>query len=425
MPSQTEIIEALTMDFINAAAPFNGSGDAAFTLTFQFDDSLPTDDFSGFDGWRAWKAAEKNAVLAALAHIETFLNVEFVEVTGNADPDLNLGMVSLPGATAGYGGAMLWTYGDGSFADYDAFAVFDKTLDLAGNPNLILHELGHALGLDHPFEGTVLAAAYDTNHNTVMSYDADPESGDFNDAMMLYDLLALQAIWGAAEYNTSNTTYTGPRTGNVDAIWDTGGTDTFDASARSGAVSLDLRDGRFSSFGGFEDVAIAYGVTIENAIGGSGNDRLTGNAVANRLSGNDGNDIIKGNGGADDIDGGKGKDVLKGGSGGDTLSGGGGKDVIRGGGGGDTLAGGKGSDKLWGGAGVDTFVFAAGADRDVIRDFEAGVDTLEFTGLGPLSEVLALADESGGDTYFDFGDGDLLILRDVTLAALTGDLSVA
>jgi len=414
MPSETDIILGLQMGMFHALDAINGSNDPAATISYQFEDTLPSDDISGLSGWRAWTGAEKAAVDAALALVETFLNVDFVEVTGNADPDLNFGMVSLPGSTAGFGGVSIG-YSGTTLTTYDAFAAFDNTLDITANTNLILHELGHALGLDHSFEGVPLAAAFENNHYTVMSYSADPESGQYNDAMMVFDVLALQAIWGTAGYNTADTTYTGPRTDNVDTIWDTGGTDTFDAAARSNAVVLNLRDGAYSTFGAFEDVAIAFGVTIENAIGGTGDDKLLGNAAANDLSGNRGEDLLKGRNGRDMLDGGNGADVLRGGAG---------RDVLRGGGGADTLIGGRGIDKLWGEAGADTFCFKIGADKDVIRDFESGVDSLEIAGMGTRGEVLATAQEANDRVTFDFGGGDLLVVRDMTLDALVDDLTV-
>ncbi|MCB1358648.1 MAG: M10 family metallopeptidase C-terminal domain-containing protein [Maritimibacter sp.] len=415
MPSESDIIQALQMDFFHAAQAINGSGDPAFTITYRFEDSTPEDDITGRTGWSTWSTQERAAVHAALDHIESFLNVDFVVAKTGTDADLSLGLVTQPVGIAGYGGAELWTHGDGSVFSYDGFATYDKSLDLTREFNLILHELGHALGLEHPFEGTVLDPAYDSNHYTVMSYASDPESGTDSDAMMVYDILALQDIWGAAEHNTGNNTYTGPRTDTADTIWDTGGTDTFDASARTGAVRLDLRDGAFSSFGSFEDVAIAFGVTIENAVGGAGADWLTGNRADNVLIGNAGGDLIKGKSGTDVLSGGRGGDKLKGGSDADLLKGGPGR---------DKLIGGIGSDTLQGDGGADVFVFHDGADMDVIRDFEPGTDSIAFIGHGGLSGILAVAAEIDGDVVFDLGGGDILVVAGVTLGALENDLFV-
>ncbi|MGJ3629135.1 M10 family metallopeptidase C-terminal domain-containing protein [Sphingomonas sp. MMS24-JH45] len=72
-------------------------------------------------------------------------------------------------------------------------------------------------------------------------------------------------------------------------------------------------------FGGF---TIANGVVIENATGGSGNDKLVGNDVANTLKGNAGKDLLVGGLGDDRLEGGVGTDWLNGGAGNDTLVGG-------------------------------------------------------------------------------------------------------
>ena len=63
-------------------------------------------------------------------------------------------------------------------------------------------------------------------------------------------------------------------------------------------------------YNGTNNLSIAFGVTIENATGGSGHDKLTGNTVANVLKGNSGNDTLSG---------GDGNVVLNGGSGSDRL----------------------------------------------------------------------------------------------------------
>ena len=66
---------------------------------------------------------------------------------------------------------------------------------------------------------------------------------------------------------------------------------------------------------------------IENVIGGSGNDELTGDDRANQLTGGFGNDILDGGAGNDTLNGGAGNDTLDGGAGDDVLFGGDGDDV--------------------------------------------------------------------------------------------------
>ena len=59
--------------------------------------------------------------------------------------------------------------------------------------------------------------------------------------------------------------------------------------------------------------------SIENVLGTTGNDTITGSADANLLVGNAGNDSILGGAGDDTIRGGAGNDILRGGAGIDTL----------------------------------------------------------------------------------------------------------
>ena len=86
----------------------------------------------------------------------------------------------------------------------------------------------------------------------------------------------------------------------------------------------------------YQNVSIAYGVTIENAIGGSARDLLWGNDVANTLKGMGGNDVLRGFGG---------------------------------------------NDTLYGGAGSDVFVFDNDGSRDTIADFQSGIDKIDLTGV--------------------------------------------
>jgi serralysin len=61
----------------------------------------------------------------------------------------------------------------------------------------------------------------------------------------------------------------------------------------------------------YDNLAIAYGTVIENAIGGSARDVLWGNHVANRLEGRGGDDVLNGFAGADTLVGGAGNDTFQ------------------------------------------------------------------------------------------------------------------
>jgi Ca2+-binding RTX toxin-like protein len=137
------------------------------------------------------------------------------------------------------------------------------------------------------------------------------------------------------------------------------GIDTLDFSSLTPPITLTLKD-RSAVFGS------GTVVNIENVLGGSGNDVITGNGQAN---------LLRGNVGDDKLNGGNGNDVLHGGSGRDTLDGGAGDDV---------LIGGFGNDILTGGGGVDRFVFDSLNDaRDTIKDFKVTGNAQDFLVFDP------------------------------------------
>jgi serralysin len=130
------------------------------------------------------------------------------------------------------------------------------------------------------------------------------------------DIAAVQALYGAnMQTATGNDVYELPTANKAgvgwSTIWDAGGIDTISAAGSTTPVSINLNaaslDPNDPNGGGFLSrqinvyggVSIAKGVTIENAIGGSGNDLLVGNGAANTLTGGNGNDTLYGNGGRD------------------------------------------------------------------------------------------------------------------------------
>ncbi|MBD9371446.1 M10 family metallopeptidase C-terminal domain-containing protein [Rhizobium sp. ARZ01] len=182
---------------------------------------------------------------------------------------------------------------------------------------IILHEVGHALGLQHPFEIMRMPSSLDNFFNTVMSYTASPWSADqdnyasfYPTTPMYYDLLAIQTIYGKnLSVNNGNNTYTfKDGTKYWQAINDTGGVDTIAYSGIENST-INLNPGKFSSIS--ERIHFSYGkssratvtigpdVIIENAIGGNGNDTLIGNTVANVLNGGVGRDTMYGRKGGD------------------------------------------------------------------------------------------------------------------------------
>ena len=204
------------------------------------------------------------------------------------------------------------------------------------NFRALIHEIGHALGLKHPFKGDVtLSASLDNTTNSVMSYtdinNSYPNAGYINgkndwityfiypETPMVLDIAAIQYIYGANNnYKTGDDTYTfDPTKPFFKTIWDAGGKDTISASNFSLACVIDLTPGNYSSlryprpsdtggvtvtYDGTNNLGIAFNCIIENAIGGSGNDKLTGNSANNSLDGGPGNDVMYGGAGNDTFD---------------------------------------------------------------------------------------------------------------------------
>ncbi|MFV0513769.1 MAG: M10 family metallopeptidase C-terminal domain-containing protein [Jhaorihella sp.] len=406
MPTPEEIREGMHYVLDGVAEPITPASGPTHVFTYQFaQTSQPADMSMGFTGWTALLPGEKAAIRAAMDYIETFLNVRYFEVAADPDPDINIGKVTIPGSSVGFGGYDYTYFSDGTLGSYDGFAVYDNTISIAaGHGGLILHELGHALGLKHPFDAHSaggrtngpLPAEFDNKKYTVMSYTDNPDTGDDPGAMMVFDIFALQARWGANDNHMGgDDTYSGPRQGTIDVVWDTGGTDTFDARGATGPVVLDLTEGAFSRFGARDDMAVAYGTVIENAYGGAGSDLLTGNAAANRLLGDAGNDTLLGGDGNDTLNGGDGDDLIRGGDTADDK-----RDVIYGGAGNDSIDGGYGNDLIYGQAGNDTLAGGFGADTIEGQD---GNDVITGSAFGDI--VFGNA----GDDFVNGGFGHDLI----------------
>lgn len=318
----------------------------------------------------------------------------------------------------------------------------------------VLHEIGHALGLKHGQETDVYGAvpyAMDSMEYTVMtyrSYIGDSNTGynngywDYAQTYMMLDIAALQEIYGADfSTNSGATVYSwvpwsadtwvnGVRAIDTNGakifatVWDGGGNDTYDLSAYGSALVVDLRPGQHSSFASEQVAYLGDGhyargnifnalqydgdprSLIENAIGGSGADTITGNSADNRLEGQAGSDGLVGLSGNDSLAGGSGNDTaLFGGQGVDTLNGGSSNDSsLFGGDGVDTLVGGPGDDRaLFGGEAADTIFGSQGDDGSL---WGGGADDRVF---GRVGSDVSLFGESGSDRiYGDDGDDGAL-----------------
>lgn len=430
-----------------------GTGSTIITYSFPFSDDpgyWSTSSATGYgpsNGSEApWdaefaplNAQQQDAARAALAVWSNVANIIFQEVT---ETTANVGTLRFAFTSYEMEGSAAYAYlpSDAPIGG-DVWISSSELLSTDWAPGTfnfqtLVHEIGHALGLKHPFDnsgsGTVLAAGEDYYGNSVMSYSAwngdNDSSINFETATpMLYDILAIQHLYGAnTSFNAGETTYSYSAGQNYyETIWDAGGTDTITFTG-AGAAVIDLRAGQWSQLGNpleirsneqdilqRETVRIAEGVTIENATGGSGNDTITGNDVDNVIIGGAGSDSIIGGNGFDLLDlRGGGNNIANGGNQGDTILGGAGNDQLRGGKGRDSIDGGAGNDTIYSGLGEDTLTGGTGADVFVLRGFD-----VNFQGA-----VLR-------PTITDFEDGsDKIAMQGVTLdqvgVALVGQETV-
>ena len=181
---------------------------------------------------------------------------------------------------------------------------------------------------------------------------------------------------------------------------------------------------------GDNEILGARGIDIVRAFAGNdlvrafgGDDRLNGGEGDDWMVGGGGDDMLRGAGGADRLIGGEGDDVLVGGLGDDTLLGRQGDDSLLGGGGADRLVGGAGADRLTGmagndrligGAGADIFIFAGAFGWDVITDFNAAEDALDFSAITTDGGVLR-ADMVDAGVVIWVNEQHRVLLRDAAL----------
>ena len=184
-----------------------------------------------------------------------------------------------------------------------------------GDVTVMIHEIFHALGLEHPDDNTAFPQDKNSREFTVMAGEFKKEGGAeyFNNNQiytvastpMIYDIAPLQYLYGANNlYNSGDTIYSyNPNEPFIETIWDGDGNDTLDLSNFKNKHILNLQDGQSSTIGFdvnwsmYNNLGIAFNAIIENAKGGSGADTIIGNKYKNNIQGNSGDDVI--NGGAD------------------------------------------------------------------------------------------------------------------------------
>jgi hypothetical protein len=347
------------------------------TLTFSFNDYIPRYYYEYgpelTKGFSPLSNSQRDSIRDIMSQLDDILSISLIETPDAGDIRFSLvdqasaAFAFYPGDSEISGDVFLST----EFNNPNSY--YDYTLTQGGYGwGTIVHELGHAFGLEHPFGDYSInpsqngsfphlysIMSYTNLYNIKPVFTLEGNSiqfqsvGTYPDLFSLYDLNTLQALYGAnSETNIGNDIYTYNFADfKYQTIWDSGGIDTFDLSSNIGNTTLNLKGGSLNSideysfqnivdyaknqvdspyfdewiestlhdyyftnelYTGKNNVAIGTGVIIENAMTGSGNDLVIDNEVDNIIHTGLGDDIIYiAYGGYDQVDGGVGTDILR------------------------------------------------------------------------------------------------------------------
>lgn len=409
-------IRAIVTEFEapNASWAMPGERGAATIVTYSFDTLLPEVSFEipgeQYSTFNAQQQANFRRVLDAY---EDKSGLVFVEVDGPGMINVNR-VGNIQAAPNAYSSTPLSTE---FFTENTVLGIgTHRGTDYSPGTRefrLLLHEVGHAVGLKHSHEGKfTLAAGLDNLSNTVMTYNL-PGGASRTNVLGSLDVKATQYLYGKPvdhddwtfrqdgigmkiTLGGADDTVTGINGENHikglggddhligrnlnDRLYGNAGDDTLDGGYGSDRLYGGKGDDWLVAtdddliFGGAGDDELRVNDVFRDArlYGGDGSDRFIGalsdiqvygGASADRLLGRDGTQILHGDGGKDVIKGGKGADKLYGGGGDDKVDGQVGADVIEGGGGDDLLQGFGGSDTIFGGKGRDDIQGGGGHDN--------------------------------------------------------------
>ncbi len=295
---------------------------------YSFPDQIPEylSQEKNLNGWQPVSNEVKTVVRVILNNISEIVDISFKEVQDVNDVSVISIMANKQDSSTGY------AYEPAQYAsESNLFLFSDIFINLdnqspskVGNQynfdyELLVHELGHTIGLTHPFiensgDGSLMPSSEENNKWTVMSYKFT--SDNFDENYRPLDLAALVYLYGInPNYKSSNDIYSFNFSEGF-IIIDGGGIDSIDASKHNKHLYIDLRSNTQSYVEYKSDMISSpnqFSVgnsVIENATGGSGNDWIIGNDENNILIGGPGNDVLYGAMGEDTFRGQMGDDII-------------------------------------------------------------------------------------------------------------------
>lgn len=298
-------IKSLEMD-PDITSPFGNNGKAS-TIYFAFPVDPPTylDTDTDLKKWSPAPDIVRQTAHQSFSKIEEILNVKFVEAIDVDKPNVvaigtnqqtdTIAYAYFPSGDVNIGSDM--------FISSDFLSKNQKSEFNEGYlSEVFVHELGHALGLKHPFEAmgsnlATLPSFEDNTQYTSMSYTDFAHA--FSDDFKILDYLTLVDTFGVnPKYRAGDDTYFFSGDGGVYII-DGGGVDTISAAGQVGDTFIDLRYNSHSYLGSkYPYISQKYQMTIsnysdvENVYTGFGNDHVIGNHLDNIINTGPGENII-------------------------------------------------------------------------------------------------------------------------------------
>jgi hypothetical protein len=287
------------------------------SLTYSFMQSQPDYVASqGISGFATASSSYQLAVRDILQRLGDQIGIGFLEVT---ESGTNVGQLRF--GTSQQASTRGLSFIPGAVSDDkagDVFLDFETTQKLAAGQEgyqVLLHEIGHALGLSHPLlqdDSSVrpmLLPKWQDPAYTVMA-DKASTSGLWQTWFGLLDIQALKKLYlDEVEKASSNQYKLQDNIGlSISTIDDAKGFDTIDLSSLSFGAYVDLRPSAISSVGmspegvpAQNNLILSADTFIEKVIGTKNDDVLKGNSQDNVFIAGNGNDLIDGRAGFDQV----------------------------------------------------------------------------------------------------------------------------